>query len=135
MVGYGGRPPFAWPRWKGESRARLGGSSGVAKARRGWCARAWAETLANGGRSRGRAAVRGEGAADGWDLPVSVLQREGRGRVQRMGRLGPKPSGPAVGAVTFCFSFMQNCGICLILHIKLCTDSKIMEISGIGSIK
>ena len=60
--------------------------------------RAWAETLANGGRSRGRAAVRGEEEADGWDLPVSVLQREGRGRVQRVGRLGPKPSGPAVGA-------------------------------------
>jgi len=37
--------------------------------------RAWAETLANGGRSRGRAAVRGE-EADGWDLPVSDLQRE-----------------------------------------------------------
>ena len=52
--------------------------------------RAWAENLANGGRSRGRAAVRGEDEADGWGLPVSVLQREGRGRVQR-------PCGPAYG--------------------------------------
>jgi len=67
--------------------------------------RAWAENLANGGRSRGRAAVRDEDEADGWGLPVSVLQREGRGRVQRVGRLGPKPSGPAVGAVTFSFFF------------------------------
>jgi hypothetical protein len=57
--------------------------------------RAWAENLANGGRSRGRAAVRGGDEADGWGLPVSVWQREGRGRVQRVGRLGPKPSGPA----------------------------------------
>ena len=36
-----------------------------------------AETLANGGRSRGRTAVRGEDAADGWGRPVSVPQREG----------------------------------------------------------
>ena len=67
--------------------------------------RAWAENLANGGRSHGRAAVRGEDEADGWGLPVSDLQREGRGRVQRVGRLGPKPSEPAVGAVTFSFFF------------------------------
>jgi hypothetical protein len=66
---------------------------------------AWTENLANGGRSRGRAAVRGEDETDGWGLPVSVLQREGRRRVQRVGRLGPKPSGPAVGAVTFSFFF------------------------------
>jgi len=50
-----------------------------AEARRGWCgARAWAKTLANGGRSSGSAAAREEGT-DGWDLPVSVPQREGEG--------------------------------------------------------
>ena len=38
--------------------------------------RARAETLANGGRSRGSAAAREEEGADGWGLPVSVLQRE-----------------------------------------------------------
>ena len=36
-----------------------------------------AETLANGGRSRDRTAVRGEDAADEWGRPVSVPQREG----------------------------------------------------------
>ena len=41
--------------------------------------RAWAKTLANGGRSRGRAAVRDREGADGWGHPVSVPQREGRG--------------------------------------------------------
>ena len=41
--------------------------------------RAWAKTLATGGRSRGRAAVRVEGEADGWDLPVSVSQRGEQG--------------------------------------------------------
>ena len=35
-----------------------------------------AETLANGGRSRGSAAAREGEGADGWGLPVSVLQRE-----------------------------------------------------------
>ena len=34
-----------------------------------------AETPADGGRSRGRAAMRGEDAADGWGRPVSVPQR------------------------------------------------------------
>jgi len=42
-------------------------------------ARAWAKTLANGGRSRGSAAAREEEGADGWDLPVSVPQREEEG--------------------------------------------------------
>jgi hypothetical protein len=70
--------------------------------------RACAETLANGGRSRGRATVRGGDEADRWDLPVSVLQREGRRRVQRVGRLGPKPSGPVVGVVTFSFFFYEK---------------------------
>ena len=67
--------------------------------------RAWAETLANGGRSRGRAAVRGEEEADGWDLPVSDLQRE-EGSSARVGQIGPRLNGPA--AVTQCccpFSF------------------------------
>ena len=41
--------------------------------------RAGAVDLANGGRSRGRAAVRGRDEADGWGVPVSVPQREGRG--------------------------------------------------------
>ena len=38
--------------------------------------RARAENPANGGRSRGRAAVRGEDETDGWGLPVSVWQGE-----------------------------------------------------------
>ena len=41
--------------------------------------RARAKTLASGGRSRGRAAVRDREEADGWDLPVSVTQREEEG--------------------------------------------------------
>ena len=41
--------------------------------------RAWAKTLANGVRSHGRAAVHDEEEADGWDLPVSVSQREEEG--------------------------------------------------------
>jgi len=53
-------------------------------------ARAGAKTLANGGRSRGRTAVRGEDATDGWGRPVSVWLREGKGRAQR-------PYGPACG--------------------------------------
>jgi len=67
--------------------------------------RAWAENLANGGRGSGRAVVRVEDETDGWGLPVSVLQREGRGQVQRAGRLGPKPNGPALGAVLLFFFF------------------------------
>ena len=43
--------------------------------------RAWAMPLATGGRSRGRAAVRVEGEADGWDLPVSVSQRGEKGEL------------------------------------------------------
>jgi len=42
-------------------------------------ARAWAKTLANGGWSRGNAAACEEERADGWDLPVSVPQREEEG--------------------------------------------------------
>ena len=49
--------------------------------------RAWAKTLANGGRSRGRAAVRDREGADGWDLPVSVTQREEEGE---SGELWPR---------------------------------------------
>ena len=77
--------------------------------------RAWAKTLANGGGSRGRAAVRDREGADGWDLPVSVTQREEEGESGERdppvsgreresapardagglsGRLGPCPSGP-----------------------------------------
>ena len=41
--------------------------------------RAWAKNLANGGRSSGSAAAREEEGTDGWDLPVSVPQREGEG--------------------------------------------------------
>ena len=57
----------------------MGVGNRFAKARGGWCARAWAKTLTNGGRSRGQAAVRVEEEADGWDLPVSVSQREEEG--------------------------------------------------------
>ena len=75
--------------------------------------RARAETLANGGRSRGSAATREEEGADGWGLPVSVLQREGEGgsdgrdppvsdRVRGEARAqrprGPSADGPACGA-------------------------------------
>ena len=56
-------------------------------------ARAWAETLAIGGRSHGRAAVRGEDEADGWDLPVSVLQREGEGGFSAWADLGQSQAG------------------------------------------
>ena len=41
--------------------------------------RAGAKDLANGGRSRGRAAVRGRDEADGWGIPVSVPRRGERG--------------------------------------------------------
>jgi len=47
--------------------------------------RAWAKTLATGGRSRGRASVRVEGEADGWDLPVSVSQRGEKGEPDERG--------------------------------------------------
>ena len=48
-----------------------------------------AETLANGGRSRGSAAAREGEGADGWGLPVSVLQR-GKGKEGLTG--GTRPS-------------------------------------------
>ena len=90
--------------------------------------RAWAETLANGGRSRGRAAVRGEEEADGWDLPVSDLQRE-KGSSARVGRIGLRLNGPAaVAQCLFPFSFMQNHDVYLILYNKLFVDPKIMKI-------
>ena len=103
-----------------------------AKARRGWCARAWAKTLANGGRSRGSAAAREEEGADGWDLPVSVPQREEEGgsderdppvsdRLRReevravrawakRGRAGLRAEflGRSRHSVVFLFLFMQN---------------------------
>jgi len=122
-VGYGGRPPFARPRWKGESRARLSVGNRFAKARQGWCARAWAKTLANGGRSRGSAAAREEEGADGWDLPVSVPQRVEEGgsderdspvsdrvkresaRSARMGRPAGLFAGPLPVSICFPFSF------------------------------
>lgn len=113
--------------------------------------RARAEDLANGGRSHGSAAAREEEGADGWDLPVSVLQREGEGRsdgrdppvsdrVQReSARAAPawaerEWAGLRAGfqaarcAVAFSFFFLSNFALYLILHIKLCIDSKIMKI-------
>ena len=86
--------------------------------------RARAEDLANGGRSHGSAAAREEEGADGWDLPVSVPQREGKGgpderdplvsdRVQReSARTAPVwaglrafLAGPLPVAICFSFSF------------------------------
>jgi len=86
-------------------------------------ARAWAKTLANGGRSRGRAVVRVEEEADGWDLPVSVSQREEEGgfderdppvsdrvkresaRSARVGRSAGHLAGPLPVSNCFPFSF------------------------------
>ena len=111
-------------------------------------AHAWAEYFANGGRSRGGAAAREGGGTDGWGYPVSVPQREGRGRpderdplvsdrvrgrarAQRPRGLGG--SGPACGPISRplaaqCFSFCSVFALCLNLCIKLCADSKIMKI-------
>jgi len=108
-------------------------------------ARAWAKTLANGGQSRGSAAAREEGA-DGWDLPVTVLQREGEGRsderdppvsdrVQResarSARMG-RPAGILAGLsrfrFVFLFPFRFKSALCLILCNKLCTDPKMMKL-------
>ena len=58
-----------------------------------------AETLANGGRSRGRTAVRGEDAADGWGRPVSVPQREGLTSGTRSSVTAEREGGSARSAV------------------------------------
>jgi hypothetical protein len=58
-----------------------------------------AETLANGGRSRGRTAVRGEDAADGWGRPVSVPQREGLTSGTRSSVTAQRERGSARSAV------------------------------------
>jgi len=50
--------------------------------------RAWAETLASGGRSCGKAAAREEGRADGWGYPVSDLQRGERAGFSRWTGVG-----------------------------------------------
>ena len=91
-------------------------------------AHAWAEYFANGGRSRGGAAAREGGGTDGWGYPVSVPQREGRGRPDERDPLvsdrvrgraraqrprGPGGSGPTCGPIfpghllhsSFSFSF------------------------------
>ena len=85
--------------------------------------RTLAETLANGGRSRGQTAVRGEDAADGWGRPVSVPLREGltsgtrssvtaqRGGGSARSPRGPRALGPEwavpkrAAAQQCCFSF------------------------------
>ena len=69
-------------------------------------ARAGAEGLATGRWSGGSVAVRVEDETDGWGIPVSVLQREGRGQVQRAGRLGPVQAGRRCSTVHFLFSFL-----------------------------
>ena len=61
--------------------------------------RTQAETLANGGRSRGRTAVRGEDAADGWGRPVSVPQREGLTSGTRSSVTAQREGGSARSAV------------------------------------
>ena len=105
-----------------------------AKARRGWCARAWAKTLANGGRSRGSAAAREEERADGWDLPVSVPQREEEGgsderdppvsdRVKRGERARSARMGRPVGLLAVSV-------LCLNLCRKLYAGPKIVKILG-----
>jgi len=101
--------------------------------------RARVEDLANGGRSRGSAAVRGTDGADGWGIPVSVPQREGRGRgsderdppvsdpqrEERGGQRaqrprGPSRGGPACGPISgrslqqFFFFFL--CSFCFIFE-------------------
>ena len=72
--------------------------------------RAWAETLASGGRSRGRAAVRERERSDGWGYPVSGCVREGAGaRSVDAGRVGMGrpaaqfPGRPLCSAVFFFF--------------------------------
>ena len=88
--------------------------------------RAWAKPLATGGRSRGRAAVRVEGEADGWDLPVSVSQRGEKGepderdppirdRLKEEARAAPAWAeflGHSRHSIVFFFLFMQ-----FLLHI------------------
>ena len=66
---------------------------------------------------RGRAAVRGEDATDGWGCPVSVWLREGRARAQRP--RGPSVDRPACGPSswaargTVLISFFGLCKILL----------------------
>ena len=98
-------------------------------------AHAWAEYFANGGRSRGGAAAREGGGTDGWGYPVSVPQREGRGRPDERDPLvsnrvrgraraqrprGPGGSGPACGPKSGhplqCLFFFLLCSFCFIFE-------------------
>ena len=84
---------------------------------------------AGGGRSRGQAVVCVGERADGWGYTVSDCVRE-RERVQRVGRLEPKLSGPAsVAQCVFPFFFygIYDVYICF-LYNKLSADPKIMKI-------
>jgi len=55
--------------------------------------RARAEDLANGGRSRGRAAVRGGDEADGWGLPSASGRERGGGGFSAWAGLGQSQAG------------------------------------------
>ena len=73
--------------------------------------------LTSGGRNCSRAAVRGEGRADGWGYPVSDRVRE-RERAQGAGSawadLGQSQAGRPKEHSDCFFSFMQNYDVCLI---------------------
>jgi hypothetical protein len=90
-------------------------------------ARAGVEGLATGRWSGGSVAVRVEEGTDGWGIPVSVLQREGSGQVQRAGQLGPCPGRPICGPLwagskqadseAVLFFFFLLCRFCVIFEI------------------